>query len=456
MKKITLLPLASCVLLSGCLGDLIEWSCLFSEDEEHCYQAAAVQNAEPDDCEKVVTERFEHSNPPRDKCYLQIAENTGDPTVCDEIVGGPASYTREGCLNAVLSEHHPNECENADDETACRTAYAMNGKGCGDTFAYDERYDQCVSIYESTEEGIEDKEDSPDAETMTSHISNAEQAEIDSFADAAKGRYMELLQQDIDRSTGGRKAGLVAYQEFLQNSGEQLGEVQTAYDDLMEMQRIFLGSYDPENDISNFDVERELGPSFTQQIQDRLFGPSEPPKGIEGENARAEDALTIYAAMLEQQADNDFMQQDVAGRVGSIVTSRVKNELTDTVTENATTVAKNLAGTAFGAVTHVGEALEAFKDEAQHQMFLGLARAYNRRRSDNERKYSNRSPEEIHELTVQEVKNDPYRDNTNTGFIKHGNILANPDCRDSSNPLCVDDRVWWTAMDKTYAYNGRR
>ena len=36
--------------------------------------------------------------------------------------------------------------------------------------------------------------------------------------------------------------------------------------------------------------------------------------------------------MLEQQEDNDFMQQDLSGRLGGIVSSRVKSELTDEVT----------------------------------------------------------------------------------------------------------------------------
>lgn len=451
MRRVLFLLLACPLLLTGCIGDLIGWGCFFTDDEEHCYQAAAVQNEEPEDCEKVITERFEHSNPPRDKCYLMIAENTGDPSVCDEIVGGPASYTREGCLNSVLSSHHPNECSEASDEVVCRSVYATHGHGCGDGFEFVSGV--CDPI--SYEEEDTEEEATVDGTTMTTHLSNAEKAEIDSFATAAAGKYMDALEADIESSGGSRKAGLEAYRDFLNEGSDAFGEAKTAYEDLMEVKKIFLDAYDPANDIAHFDVEAELGSGFTDQVWERLFGADDPPTGLARDNAQSENALIIYGKMLEQQADNDFMQQDLSGRLGSIVSSRVQGELTDKVKEQAIDIAKAGAGTAFGAVTAVGDALQAFQDEAQHQMFLGLARAYNRRRDALEQSMPNASPQEIHERTVREVKQNPYADNTDRGFVKHGNILENPDCRDSSNPLCIDDRVWWTAMDKTYRFNNK-
>lgn len=103
MKKVFLLSfvLSSSVFLSGCLGDLIEISCLFVEDENHCYQSAAVQKAEPDECEKIAGTGFDGSNPPKDKCYILIAENTGDRSQCGNIQGGPGGYQVEDCLAAA-------------------------------------------------------------------------------------------------------------------------------------------------------------------------------------------------------------------------------------------------------------------------------------------------------------------------------------------------------------------
>lgn len=50
------------------------------------------------------------------------------------------------------------------------------------------------------------------------------------------------------------------------------------------------------------------------------------------------------------------------------------------------------------------------------------------------------------------AKANPYEDLPNAGFVKFGNLLENQDCQDTSNPLCIDSRVWWTAMQKAYDY----
>ena len=65
------------------------------------------------------------------------------------------------------------------------------------------------------------------------------------------------------------------------------------------------------------------------------------------------------------------------------------------------------------------------------------------------------TPEQIHKATVNSIKENPYQDNPNLGFVKYGNLLENGDCKDagSGNPLCIDNRVFWTAMGKTYEHN---
>lgn len=118
MKKLAqfLIIALSPLLLTGCLGDLIEFSCIFVEDEDHCYQAAAVQNADSDECEKITGEGHTGSNPPKDKCYLMIAENTGRTDVCDHIVGGPGSYTKGQCLEGKNRFREENDLEEEDGE----------------------------------------------------------------------------------------------------------------------------------------------------------------------------------------------------------------------------------------------------------------------------------------------------------------------------------------------------
>ena len=78
MRRLSpLLAVSPALLLAGCLGDVMEVFCETGPDSDHCYQAAAVQEAEPDGCAKGAGEGFSGSNPPKDKCFLQIAENTG-------------------------------------------------------------------------------------------------------------------------------------------------------------------------------------------------------------------------------------------------------------------------------------------------------------------------------------------------------------------------------------------
>lgn len=414
MKKILFLIIIAPLFLSGCLGELLGLGCEFSDDETHCYQSSAVQQSDSEKCAKVETSDWPSSNPPKDKCYLLIAENTGDISACDKIEGGFGSYTREQCRESVIRIHGtPAPVE-------------------------------------------EEKPEEKPTETDEPGLSNAEQEDINTIVDAAKGKYMELLEADIESETDpGRLAGLEAYKDFLDKSGETIETVQTSFETLSDLRKIFIDSYDSKNDIENMSINKELDPGLMDKISERLFGPGEPPTGLERENGDAENSLKIYEVMLKQQEENDFLKKDKLSRLSETISSKFRDEVTGKVVDGAKEIAEGVAGTAFGAVTAVGDALEAFKDEAQHQMFLGLARAYNRRREALAAANPTADPAEIHAQAVREVKEDPYRDNTQLAVLKHGNILENTDCQDDSNPLCIDNRVFWTAMDKTFRYNNK-
>lgn len=444
MKKLLLL-LLSTLLLTGCLGDLLDWGCEFTDDQGHCFQASAVQDSEPERCEKVTSD-FTSSNPPQDKCYLQIAENSGDPLVCDNIKGGPASYTQEECIAGVMRHGSPEECKTSEDENACRTMYAINGRHCGDNFYFDREAVQCISFDEETEVEAENTD-------STSSLSNAEQADIESLKDAASGKYMELLQQDADNATDpARKAGLEAYIGFLEQGGEQLEQAQSSFDDLKALQRIFLDTYDESMSIENYDVSADLDPGYKDQLMTRLFGEDEPLTGINKENAEAKTAMSVYETLLGVQAENDFLKQSKLERLGGEIASHFRDKWTGEIVDGATDLAKSTAGIAFGAVTHIAKALEAFKSEAKAQTFIGLTRAYNRRREALEQSNPNLSEEEIHNQTVAQVKKDPYQDLKGLSPVRFENLLLN-DCASYNGELCIDPAVWWTAMDKTYRYN---
>ena len=641
--------------LSGCdlLGWFIGFSCDFSSDDVHCYQEVAVNSGEADECEKVPQkEGYTTSNPPQDKCHLMIAENTGDPTACDDMKGGVGSYTREECLENVFANGSPDDCEGRPNEQECRDMYAENsgvdpecadptftaqckssnsllvcegGKsqtercefGCFEAACRSEVGETDIAppepeeedeplVSDDSEEGDElvepddeveadagdeeddeddDKKDEPEAEceidgdcqqgfeckdkicvlkpecnkkdffclsTSTlqictddqkvdyedcaygcedkhclskeekdekdekeeekdeckdgtnkcltdvtlemcvagkkttekcefgcdksacrtepkkkctglqrlnpfcseddDDIEDKEETDISTIKDAVKGHYMDALQAAIDGETDPAKVrGLEAYQAFLNKAGEQMENAQTTIDDLNAIKRIFLDSYDPSMDVENMDVSKILKPGIFDRIGTAIFGGPKTPAGIE--MAEASDGLAVYEQMLNRQGEIDFLKQSRMERLGQVVTDKVKGEMVDELKDKATDIAGAIAGDAMLAVAPVDYALTAFQDEAKHQLFVGLARAYNRRRAALQAENPDMSEEDIHKKAVAEVKQDPYQDAKGRSFMKYGNILENADCqKGTGNQLCIDHRVFWTAMDKTYQH----
>lgn len=103
LKPIYWLPVALIFSLSGCslITELGNMMCTLMPDSDHCFQFTAVQSGSPAACAKIKGSKFKGSNPPRDKCYLQIAINKGDHTICNNIAWGPMSYTKDGCVGDV-------------------------------------------------------------------------------------------------------------------------------------------------------------------------------------------------------------------------------------------------------------------------------------------------------------------------------------------------------------------
>jgi hypothetical protein len=109
MKQWLVLAVTALVLSSaGCIKEAAAAAskacgALSGKNQDHCYQGIAVRTDNPDMCEFIQAEDFKQygSKPPKDKCFLMIAENTGDKALCDKIRGGTYSYTKEGCLENI-------------------------------------------------------------------------------------------------------------------------------------------------------------------------------------------------------------------------------------------------------------------------------------------------------------------------------------------------------------------
>lgn len=108
MTKLTILLICLSTLLSGCdvLSGTLTMGCGFLDDSAHCYQENAIATNDPGKCEKVPKKKELKdldSNPPKDKCYYEVAENKKDPVVCKNIKGGVMSYTVDECVESIVS-----------------------------------------------------------------------------------------------------------------------------------------------------------------------------------------------------------------------------------------------------------------------------------------------------------------------------------------------------------------
>ena len=119
-----ILAVAFSFTLSGLIGWLEGDTCDINTDP-HCNQGAAVDQGDDTDCAKIKQPadfKSVGSNPPKDKCYLMIAENTDNFDACDKIQGGMYSYTREECiLDTAEANQDPAGCQKltGGDKTQC-------------------------------------------------------------------------------------------------------------------------------------------------------------------------------------------------------------------------------------------------------------------------------------------------------------------------------------------------
>lgn len=152
-KILLLLLFTSALFLSGCWQSLSFLCDMAGDSSNHCYQWMAVQSEDPAECQKIpVSSQFEGmgSNPPKDKCYLLIAEKTGDPSACDDIEGGLMSYTIQECYESTAQKHTDAEiCLDSPNELQCRSYYARSK-------ALDNGFYDCGLEYEWKDSGCTD------------------------------------------------------------------------------------------------------------------------------------------------------------------------------------------------------------------------------------------------------------------------------------------------------------
>jgi len=180
------------LLLSGCLGELMAVMCDFLPDADHCYQSAAIQAGQVEECENIKGEGFKGSNPPRDKCYLLIAENTGDYSACDQIKGGPMSYTREECIMGAAVKN--------DDPAGCRKLTGGSFDRCKQQVGASITADSLKSVTDEVEEAKSAAGKDPDDKDAQERLKGllAKQKDLFDFAPAgASGQYFKEQREEI-------------------------------------------------------------------------------------------------------------------------------------------------------------------------------------------------------------------------------------------------------------------
>ncbi len=184
--------LSSSLLLSGCLGELMGVLCDFVPDSDHCYQAGAVQSGQSDACENIKGEGFTGSNPPRDKCYLQIAQNTDNYDVCKKIRGGPMSYTQEECILGIAIKNG--------DPDGCRRLKGGDFSSCKSQVGTSITTDKLKEISDELEEAKKAAGKDPDDADAQKRLADLKKKEKDLFEFAppgVSGQYFKTQREEI-------------------------------------------------------------------------------------------------------------------------------------------------------------------------------------------------------------------------------------------------------------------
>lgn len=455
IKIITILILP--MSLSGCLGGMAGITCYLLPDSDHCYQAAAMQENDPEGCAKIKGEGFEGSNPPRDKCYLKIAENTGDLSVCDKIEGGMYSYTKEECyLETSIKHENPSGCMKLSDSDKDSCVSSLSSKiSAGAVLDLDRQ----IKLLK------EELKNEPDAD-LQKQLEGLEQSRADHLAvmsEENKKDYeessdplnieakMDFYSGKIDEKS---RDSLIALNNSLREKGIPMTEKE--YEAMRDM---LAYKNDPKNDIENMDDSEIVKLRWTEKMANakEFFKFWKANKTSTEE--KYDEQLLFYQRMMERQEAIDKglsqKQQDVSREIDR-VTGYIKDEVKNAIIEEGKKQAFGelldlFESDAAGPTSAIlGEAIDVVKSEAQAKEFRGLVRAYNLG-MEEELSKAGGDIERAHAAVVANMNKNAYEYEDQNTFAKYGNLLENNEC-DGKNPHCLKKDIFWKAMKKSYKY----
>lgn len=452
-----LLCLALPFVLSGC--SIISWLegnvCDVTTDP-HCFQGEAVDAGDADECAKVTQPadfKSVGSNPPKDKCYMMVAENTGDLEACNKIKGGMYSYTREECLlEASVANENP---------SGCQMLTGSDRQKCIETLGPKITPEKVLDV-DSQIELINNelkKGSDPNLEKQLKGLENKKKDMLAVMTADNKKEYSiqsDPLNRDIigDWAVGtidsATKNKLIDLNEKLKAAGSGLTS-----DQYSAVRDYYKFVNDPANDIEKMDdaalAKDRLGDKFKNVVNKLKFWKV----NDTSEEKALDEQIRFYERMTERQAgiDKGLSEKETAYE-------NTLDKIKEKVVEKGADMAKeklieHIFGETTGLTTKVttavlGEAINEVKEEAKSAEFRGLVNAYDKGMEEELGHFGGNVDKASAEV-AKKLTADPYAYATGDSFAKYGNLIENKDC-DGSNPHCLNKDVFWKSMKKSYKY----
>lgn len=456
LPVVILLPLFS---LNGCLGDIQYILCGTVIDSDHCFQGAAVQEGDPDKCEKISGKDFEGmgSNPPKDKCYLLIAENTGNMDACDKIEGGMMSYTKEECLQNVADKYeNPLACEKmtGPDRENCRKSLSTKIDAVK-VIEVENQIDVLKKALEDDPEDADLKKQYEELEAkktaMLGVLSKEEKDIYERNTDPINKLIIgDFAMGDLDSES---KESLIKLNESLKEKGMPFDK-----DSYEKFRDYLIFVKDPKNDVENMD-DAELA---KDKWRDSLGNAIDKIKFWKSKKTEAEkkydEQLRFYERMLNRSKAiseklSEYEQEmyedlEVIGKgLGEYGSDKAKSFVLEELLGKGASKATSITSAV------LGEAITSVKQEAKSMEFRGLVRAYNLGMEEELSKHGG-DIEKAHEAVLKKMDENPYEYEKDNTYAKYGNILLNKDCN-GSNPHCIEKDIFWKAMKKSFKYQNK-
>lgn len=166
--------------------------CNDDPDSKHCYQGLAVDEQDPKHCDKIkAPEGYKTSNPPKDKCYMMVAEASDNVGLCSRMKGGEGSYTKEECVNNLATKNN--------DISACDVLRGEAAKKCKENIAGDLTTDDINKLEDSINELRTQVVNNPGNKDLQTELDKLRQQKTDSIENAPPEVQREYFRQEREK-----------------------------------------------------------------------------------------------------------------------------------------------------------------------------------------------------------------------------------------------------------------